>query len=270
MQMNLFNLPPSYSHVSTSGIPSVINPGDSHTGSITIKNTGLATWYADGAVPAGKWATRLAMKGYAPTPFSDTTDPNWLNTNNQIKMTPAVVNSGENATFTFNLKGSLQQIESVMHFVPVLDGITFMDDIRMFHPIVTPPPRTGYNFVSAVNPPKTMPAGSTAIVSVTLKNTGNVVWKNESATKPSIRLMMTQPSYRSSVFFDSAAASNWLAPSQIGYTGPPVGLDGTLTFTFNWKAPAQPGTYTERFAPVLDGYQALEDKGMAFTVTVTP
>jgi hypothetical protein len=45
---------------------------------------------------------------------------------------------------------------------------------------------------------------------------------------------------------------------------------GTATLTFNWKAPAQTGSYVDYFAPVIDGYYELSDIGMGFAVNVTP
>lgn len=269
MAWRISNRAGDYAFSSSQNFPTVLYPDQTITTTISISNAGLATWHADGSVPAGGHAVRLAVAGYQNSPLSAGADPAWLGTANQVKMSPASVAPGQVATFTFTLHGPLSGMVSHLHFIPVLDGVGFLKDINMFSDITVPPPSAGYSFVSATNPPSSMKAGSIANVSLTLKNTGSVVWSNNSSGVPNFRIMMTQPNYRSSAFYNSADPA-WIAPSQIIYSGSQVGLNGTITINFTWKAPATPGTYTEHFAPVLDGYQLLPDIGMAFTVNVTP
>jgi hypothetical protein len=118
-----------------------------------------------------------------------------------------------------------------------------------------------------------MKVGTSASVSLTLKNTGNVVWTNNQSTGAGttrLRLMMRRPDYHASVFYDSSAGSNWLIPNQIQYTGPTVSPGQTARFTFTWHAPEQPGSYTDYFSPVMDGYYVMADIGMGFAINVTP
>ena len=271
MGFTVFDSPPSYSV--TSALPGSIAllPNQTVKQTVTLTNTGNVTWYADGSAPVGQHPVRLAMLGYQTNPFADTTDPNWLGTNNQIMMTPATVAPGQTATFTFNLKGTMYQDSMPLTFVPVLDGVTFMANDSISTSISVPQPNYSYQYVTATNPPSIMTAGSIVSTSLTIKNTGNVAWTNESTTGPGttrLRLAMQIPTYTNSPFYDPSTGSNWLLPNQIEYTGPTVMPGQTATLNFTWKAPTQPGTYASYFSPVLDGYHVMADIGMGFLITV--
>ncbi len=43
---------------------------------------------------------------------------------------------------------------------------------------------------------------------------------------------------------------------------------GNGVFNLQWKASSVPGSYIERFKPVIDGHQWLPDVGMQYVVTV--
>ena len=271
MQMRVSHKAPAYSFVSAANIPSQLLPNEEATSTITIKNTGASTWYADGSVPAGKNAMRLALKNYQQTGYADWFDPAWLGTRNQIRMTPATVAPGENATYTFKLRGPYVKHFEKLHFVPVLNGVTFLSDINMFTFVGTPTPSSSYAYVSALNAPSTMAAGTTANVSLTLKNTGNTVWRNGTSLPGAFttRLIMKNPAYRTSRFYNSTDAS-WLSSAQVAMTTAVVRPGENATFAFTWKAPTVPSTYQEQFAPAIDGYELMPDIGMLFITTVTP
>lgn len=271
MQMLIKHTAPSYSFVSAAGLPSQLLPNEQSTGSIVIKNTGLSTWYADGSVPTGENAMRLALKGYQETGYADRTDPAWLGTRNQIMMTPASVPPGSNATFTFKLEGPYVQHAEKLHFVPVLNGVTFLNDISMFTFMSTPAPSNSYSYVTATNPPATMTAGSIANLSLSLKNTGNTVWRSGTSKAGAFttRLIMSNPIYRNSQFYNSADPV-WLTAGQISMTTPVVRPGETGQFLFTWKAPTTPKLYQEGFMPVIDGYSLMPDFGMRFDTTVLP
>ncbi len=264
-----YNVPSAYSFVSASGPPSTMYSNQKNDLNVVLKNTGTAPWYADGSVPAGARPTRLVGVGYQGTPYANTHDPAWLGTNNQIKMTPSVVNPGENATFSFSYVGPFSGLSNTFRFYPSLDGVGPMQDIGMGFATSTPARNTSYQFVSSIDPPTIMAPGSVANVQITLKNTGSVVWRNEAngIGAGNTRLGMTQPYYRASKFY-SSADTNWLSSSQIGLTTATVAPGQNGVFNFQWKAPTQPGTYTEWFAPVLDSVQWMPDIGMGFKVIV--
>lgn len=260
---------PTYSFVSAVFPPTVISNNQKVGVSVTVRNTSTTPWYGDGSVPVGKRAMRLVSMGYTPVAFADPADPNWLGTNAQIKMTQPIVNPGQDATFTFNLIGPFAYRNDFFHFVPVLDGVGGLQDTNMSFRLISPQPVYDYSFVSAVFPPPTMLKGTSTQVSIVLKNTSNFTWRNEANTvsgrKP-VRLVMINPLYRSSLFYDSSDV-RWLSPAQISMVTPIVNPGENATFTFNWKAPITPGSYMERFAPIVDGAGLMPDKGLSFTVT---
>ncbi len=270
MQFLVGSNAPRYQYISALVPPAQIIPGQEVNANLVIKNTGNGPWYADGATPSGKKSMRLADLTYANNPYASSSDPSWLGTKNQVKMTPALVNPGQNATFSFKLVGTPQPSTYNFRFLPVLDGVTFLQDYGMAFALKTVLPSYTYQFVSATNPPSTMAPGSIASVSLQLRNTGTATWKNETtrtASQTGVRLVMAQPWYRSSAFRDPAD-TNWLTAAQIGMTTPEVAPGQVGTFTFSWKAPLQTGTYTEYFAPVADGVTLMHDISMGFLVKV--
>jgi hypothetical protein len=271
MQFILSSNTPRYSYVSAMVPPPSILSNKKFTANLVIKNSGNGPWHADGNIPTGKHPIRLVGLYYANNPFADTSDPNWLGTRNQIKMTPAVVNPGENATFTFSFTGTSAQSTFNFRFLPVLDGVSMMADYGMAFYLSTPGAYYSYQFSSVSGPPQSMVPGSSATATLQLKNTGTLAWKNEKTrtpSQPALRLVMTKPWYRSSAFYDDSSGSKWLVPSQIAMTSENVEPGEVGTFTFSWKAPTKPGTYIEYFAPVVDGVTLLHDINMGFLVKV--
>jgi hypothetical protein len=261
---------PTYNIVSAVSPPGIILNNQKVTAGITIKNTSQSAWYGDGSVPAGKRPMRLVSIGYKPVVFADPTDSNWLNTNSQIKMSQAVVNPGENATFTFNLIGPFSYRYDLFKFVPAIDGTVALADIGMQFRLISPQPIYSYSGVTATNPPSTMAKGAVTTTKLNLRNTSNFTWTNEVnkiGGAHSVRLIMTSPFYRSSPFFD-VSDSAWLNPAQITMETPIVNPGEIATFSFRWKAPNKAGIYFERFVPAVDGAGALPDLGMGFLVNV--
>jgi hypothetical protein len=263
---------PKYSYVSAIFPPRQIPPNQKITCELVIKNVGYGAWYADGNIPAGQHPIRLGSYHYISNPFADEEGANWLGANNQIKMTPAIVNPGENATFIIELAGTPTKTYFNYRFLPVLDGVSWLRDYGMAFELRTlDPSYVAYQFASAVGAPRIMSPGQIANVSLSLKNTGNTTWKNESTrtlSQPALRLVMSQPWYRNSAFYNSELDSGWITPSQVEMATSSVGPGETGVFEFTFKAPAQLGTYVEYFAPVVDGVSLLHDINMGFLVTV--
>lgn len=261
--------PPAYGFISAVNPPAKLLPNQAFTASVTIRNGGLAPWYADGSVPAGHRPTRLSGVSHQSTSFANSSDPAWLGTRSQVKMTPAVVQPGEHATFTLPFVGPWSAKNEEFRFTPLIEGTTFLPNIGMRFKLVTDSPNFGYQFVSAVNPPSVMAPGQVVNASVSLKNTGNTIWRNEAnriGGKGSTRIAMIRPQYRNSAFYNSADTA-WLAANQVRLTESEVLPGQTGTFTFTWKAPGV-GKYDEHFGPVVDMVGFMADVGMKFTVTV--
>ena len=135
----------------------------------------------------------------------------------------------------------------------------------------TPTPSFDYETVTGtVNPPQSMVAGSSTSVTLAIRNLSNTVWRNDDESVlsyGSIRVLTAKPMYHSSPF--SNGDMSWLGTSnQVRMTTPYV-LPGQVgMFIFTWTAPQAPGTYTDRFTLVVDGYAVFGYKGMAFSTTV--
>jgi hypothetical protein len=261
---------PRYAFISASGLPQQILPNESIINSVTIKNTGNSTWYSDDATPLGGNSMRLSTKNYRETGFADQSDPAWMGTRNQIKMTPNVVLPGENAVFNFKMNGPMVENNEKIHFVPVLNGISFLNDIDIFTFINTPKPVVSYKFTVATNPPSVMSPGAIANVSIMLQNTGNTVWRNSTSKQGAYtsRLILSKPLYQSFDFYNSSDPA-WITSGQVSMLDPYVMPGQNTRFNFSWKAPVTIGLYKQGIVPVIDGYQILPDIGMRFDTNVS-
>jgi hypothetical protein len=249
---------PGYSFVTATNPPTTLLPNQVVNVSVTIKNLSGSTWYSDDSVPSGKHPTRLMMGSYTDTPFADTSNPAWLGTRNQVKMQQATVANGDNATFSFTFRGPLWATSSyTTHFRPVTDGVQAFRDIGMGWLNNTPQPNIGYDIVNTVGPPATIQPGQSAQTSLTVKNTGNTYWNNDTSGKGFVtRLATIYPNYRASDFYDPTD-TNWVANNQIMMQQTQVAPGELATFSFNWKAPIAQRTYSEPFSLVIDGYSFL-------------
>lgn len=128
----------------------------------------------------------------------------------------------------------------------------------------TPPPPPTPTWAAtyhAQSYPATMTAGTTATVWAEYTNTGTGHW-----THGSTRLGTSSPQDRSSPFYNSG---NWIGanrPSDVDQTD--VAQNGIGRFSFILKAPATPGTYTEKFKPVQEGVTWFGGE-VTWTITVT-
>lgn len=250
----------NYSFIDSTGPLAQILPNDVINVVVHLQNNSGSTWYSDGNVPQYLHPTRLAMLNYQNTPFANPADPAWLGTSNQVKMVESSVPDGGTATFQFTLKGPLQQIGMyAMKFAPVLDGVKFYPYIGMEWDTSTPAPVLSYQVTNSSGLSGTMATNYTGPASLTIKNTGNVVWFNE-ASKPvgaaSLRLLTAKPFYHGSGFYDSAT---WLANNQIAMATSKVTPSYSGIFTFNIKTPAVNGSYSDSFGLVLDGAAVYPD-----------
>ena len=272
----------AYNITSATTLPGIY-PGD--TAYITIKatNTGVKTWYSDSNVSAANpHPIRLATPYYKDSPFAfPRLDPAWLGTKNQIKLVEPSVAPGETGTFTAIFTGPYQQVPTYAHnFSLVLDGVKFIAGATIPVVLNTPALVADYSFVSAVNPPSIMRIGDTASPTVTIKNTGNMIWRNfdnkvlsvdgSKVLMGDVRLITNNPGYRDSLFAPAGNAS-WLnTKNQARMVEPIVGPGGTATFVLPLTAPSTTGKYTEYFLFGVDGLVIMRDLGLAYPITVTP
>lgn len=242
-----------YSFVTAVNPPDVIQPNHIVPVSITIKNESGRTWYSDGNVPNGEKPTRLRMGGYTNTPFANINDPAWLGTRNQVKMVEASVPNGSNATFTFTFRGPIGKVDKYITWMaPVIDGVYAYPGIGMGWQTNSPTPNLSYEIVSN-SVPRSVDYNSVFGARIAIKNTGNAMWYSDATGKGTVTRLITKDSiYRSSNFYDPLDV-NWLNNSQVRMGSATVAPGEIGYFDFNWKAPVNGSTYSEKFTLVLDG-----------------
>lgn len=247
--------PPSFQPVSSTSQSFVPSPNSQFTGSVVIKNTSNSTWYADGSTPAGIRPIRLVTSGYQTIEFADPTDSDWVSPA-QIRMTPASVAPGSNATFTFRMNApAAKKVGHIYTLIPTMDGISSLSGPATTIHIDVPQPVISFSPVS-VPASVNLTAGTPQTVTVKVKNTGNFVWRNEStksAFSPT-RLATDSPFYRPSSVYTNDGT--WLAPSQVGMEEPVVNPGDTATFQFTATSNTV-GTKQEPFALLVDGRAGL-------------
>lgn len=277
---------PDYAYqVLSVNVPSGILPGDAYKVVVKLKNTGAETWYSDAnrydPSNTSGHPIRLATSGYRNSPFSyPKVADNWL-TQNQIRMVEPSVAPGQTGTFQAVIYAPYKQVVFAHDFRLVLDGVKFIGGPAIPATVWTPPVIARYSVVGNKNIPVTIPSGDTKAVSVTVHNSGNLIWRNIhrkvysniSGQTPlrDTRMMTWSPGYRNSIF--AAGTSEWLGTkNQITPVTKIVSPGENATYTVNFKAPAvsKKTTYTERFNLVVDGLVVMPDQGLTFTFTVTP
>jgi len=235
-------------------------PGQSYNFSVTLKNTGTATW-RKGTVNLGTSGPLDHIPAFI---RADITDPyghasNWLSAN-RIYMQQDSVAPGENATFSFwmSVPNSMPEGTYREYFRLVADGISWLEDYGIYWDINVQHPHA--QWVGQSNYP-VLRAGEKTIVWVEYKNTGQVAW-----TKGAINLGTDQPRDRESSFY----YSDWLSKNRISLDQSTVNPGETGRFTFFINAPQNisKGTYREYFRPVCEGITWMEDYGVFFDVTV--
>jgi uncharacterized membrane protein len=249
-----------YSYVSQSGYPT-LSVGDSHEFTLNIKNTGSITW--------NRSNVRLATdKGQDRTPaFSR--GSGWIS-NNRIRLVQESVAPGQTGTFRFRI-----QVPSNMnpgtyreHFRPVVDGITWMQDMGIYWDVRVRSQQDDYfpcQWISQNGYP-TLSRGQSYRFEVRFRNTGNRTW-----TQNTVRLATDKGQDRIPSFLrEGDGPSGWLTGNRIQMVENTVAPGDIGTFRFWMKVPSNmnPGTYREHFRLVADGITWMQDWGLYWDVVV--
>ena len=131
-----FGVQYDYQFVSAVNPPPTMTGGSTTTVNVVLKNTGSSTWYNDteyAADPVNKRPMRLAIINSDGTNFYPN-DSTWYS-NTRIKMTSSSVASGQNATFSFNVRAPLASGLHLIQFVPVIEGVQALRDINMMYAV---------------------------------------------------------------------------------------------------------------------------------------
>ncbi|MEX0748991.1 MAG: hypothetical protein WD467_02155 [Candidatus Saccharimonadales bacterium] len=273
---------PDYAYETVSiEAPRGILPGDGNFITVKLKNTGVETWHSDDNRPPGVRPIRLAASGYRNSPFAyPRTSSAWLGTRNQIKLQEPKVAPGEVGTFRATIFAPYQEIKEHEHnFRLVLDGEKFIPGLNIPVTISVPPIIPRYSIVSTSGVPSTLSTGEQATFSVTVRNEGNMIWRNARRKVPSddpaqgplrdVRMLTWDPGYRNSAF--ASSTWEWLgSKNQISAATKIAGPGKNATYDITFTAPNTPGQYVERFNLVLDGLVVFPNQGLSFPITVTP
>jgi len=125
-------------------------------------------------------------------------------------------------------------------------------------PVLVDKPIFAYEKIDFALPKTNIKTGGKLTAIMTLKNIGNVSWRNYGENR--ICLGADNPRDRVSAFTESSRMGflkeNYVKPGQNGH------------FIFTLKAPKTAGVYEEYFAPVIEKIAWLDGNGMKFLVNV--
>jgi len=246
----------TYSYVSQSSNATVKQGGET-TLTLTIKNTGSATWYNTGSNSVHLGTDRPADRNCG----FYTTGSSWLSTN-RIAMDQGTVAPGELATFTFAIAGAPLPGTYPEYFRPVVENVTWMSDQNINWNINVTAASYQYQWISQSEYP-TLDTNEQATLTLTVQNTGDSTWYN-SGMFP-IHLATDRPADRSSVVYDSS----WLAINRAASMNESIVAPGEYaTFTFEIQATSNSGTYSEYFRPIAENLTWMNDAGIYWNVTV--
>jgi hypothetical protein len=210
--------------------PTTMNPGQTATVSVTMKNTGTTTWTDAGNYWLG---SQNPQDSYV-----------WSISRVHLSSTDSIA-PGQQKTFTFTILAPSSSVTTNYNFQWRMTKVTGYMSIGGFGDytpnlvITVVPVIDNAQFISQVGPPTDMIPGQTATVSVTMKNNGTTTWTNAN----SYRLGSQNPQDNSNWGFNrvSLSGTDSIVPG------------GSKTFTFTITAPTTAGPYNFKWKMVHDG-----------------
>lgn len=212
-----------------------LDPQSSAEVIIKLKNTGTATW--NSATYLKSSTSEILKVGTA-------------------KMQESSVAPGETGTFTFKLSSALYGGLENFDVNPVFNGtekvLTYLDLAAFVER-----PLMKFSTTSAKADTSLLKPGKSSTVSVSLKNTGNLSWKN---------------SGENAVYLKQTGSTSPLAAEKLAtLSESSVAPGGTGTFEFEVNAPTSAsGKYTIYFAPQMDNSNALVNSSGSVSIQVAP
>ena len=205
-----------------------------------LQNTGTKTWSKYTRVVGEKDSLIMNAFGVSGT-----------------KLKENYVKPGEIGTFSVNITSKLKGGFFYIPIKPIYNGTTIATE-TLYIPTIVEYPYFDYELVDISMPKSILNAGEQLIAVVSLKNTGNINWKNFGENR--ISLGSDNPQDRVSAFTKS---------TRMGYLKESIVAPGSVGhFIFNLKAPLGEGIYEEYFAPVIERIAWLDGNGMKLTINV--
>jgi hypothetical protein len=228
-------------------------PGTSQTITVKALNTGLATWTNGGGPP-------IRLGTWTPTRQSSVAN-GWIDNTRAVNMTEDSVAPGQIGTFQF----SVYVPNSGLYYERmnlVAEGQTWFNDAGLtlylqggtyaWQPLWSSPSTSNW----------TMAPGTNFVLTIQVKNTGNITWyKNRSFP---VRLGTDGPQNRGSALY-TPSWLNPIRPASLVQDEVPPGGEGT--FTFNAVSPSSSGKRFEAFNLVAEGILWFNDPGYGVYIT---
>jgi hypothetical protein len=274
----------------------VLQPGESAEVTMHFRNTGTAPWvkgvtgeqanlgvYGDGIpyVYPSADAFNLAMAvdrgmGFsfdragaaralaAPAKVATLLSKNWPTDDRPAIQQEAVVAPGQVGTFNFTVRAPMQPGVYPLWLRPVVDGTVWMEDQGVYV-LITSMPNHHAAWVSQSAYPTVKAGAVSTALSMVFRNTGSAPWvRGIEGSQANLGLVEEWQSW-------AAFAVAWPVKDRVAMQTEAVVQPGQVaTFSFQVRAPAQPGTYLLRLRPVVDGSTWLEDAGAFMAITVVP
>ena len=207
---------------------------------VKLKNTGKKTWNKD---------TKINL-------IDNTLVKKSLRVKTS-KISESQVAPGEVGKFKITIQSKLNEGAGYIKLRPNFNGENLSENAISI-PVTVKKPHFDYKIVKISIPKTTLSFGESLNAIVTLKNTGNVKWRNYGPNRISIG--STNPKDRQSEFTNS---------SRMGFLKEPIVRPGQVGhFIFRLKAPPKSGKYTEYFAPVVESITWLDNKNMNFNLNI--
>ena len=229
---------------------------------VKVKNDSIATWYR-GTVNLGTSGPQDRT--------SSIYDSTWLSPARPATLNEASVGPGEYGTFSFWANTPANAGYYKEYFNVVADGVTWMNDMGLYFGFNVQPVQYTWQPISQqafTDSSKQTPAnlssmvsGDTAYMSVTVKNTGNITWRQNAIN------FGTAGSYDRA---SSVRTNEWLSSNRAAtLKEQTVTPGGTGTFEFPVRIPAA-GTYKEYFDLVAEGVTWMNDIGFYYQYNAAP
>jgi len=230
------------------------------TVTLSFRNTGSKTWTKG---VAGSQVT-LAINGDSTAYSNMGMNIGWPSANRVAVQNEAAVGPGGTATFTFTTRAPFAAGTVRLPLRLVVDGVAWLEDQGVYVPITTV---VDYHsrWVSQSAYPTLRAGEVSGLLSISFRNAGSETW-----TKG----ILGQEA-RLAVNLDDAMWAplgvNWMSANRVApQSEASVGPGGTATFSFQVRAPTEPGTYAIHLRPVIDGVVWMEDEGVFLYITVVP
>jgi hypothetical protein len=248
---------------------SALAPNTTYYLRVKALNTGNTTWTNSGANPMRLGTSSPQDRA------SSVADNSWVSSSRAAILQEASVVPGSTGTFLYSIRTPNSYGAYNEYFRPVVDGVSWLQDIGMYYPLNVVPPTYQWQLVKQnlyTDSSQASPANASAISNrgrvyavMNVMNTGNTTWTNSGANP--MRLGTSSPQDRASAFYDPS----WLSSNRVAAlqeSSVPPGSTGTFAFWMQAPYAANGTAYKEYFRPVVDGVSWLQDIGMYYGLTM--